>query len=182
MPSPTACCLPYAQASAAQRTQALHYLLARLRLHFPTLPERVFARTLAEFRPELVLHEPLVSLAPSILQQVVQYLGNSPELPPLDPPLYCRPALTLAQCVLHGRELVAAALPELLPGPVGPRLHALLAYLSQAQPLAEQIVQAQRWDLPGSSPLPPGVPGGSPVPGSAAAAGYLAQLGHLASA
>jgi len=46
--SPTASLLPYAQATATQQVQVLHYLQARLQSHFPTLPERSFIRTLAE--------------------------------------------------------------------------------------------------------------------------------------
>lgn len=176
--SPTSL-LPYAQATATQRAHALHYLQARLQRHFPTLPERAFVRTLAECRPALLLTGPQVSLARSELTQLVQYLGNAPELPLLDPPLYGWPALALAQYVLHTTELALSTLPELaraLPGRCGPALGALLQRLARPCPLAEQVVQAQRWDLPGSPPLPPGMPGGGPAPGSPEVERLLQQL------
>jgi hypothetical protein len=42
--------------------------------------------------------------------RLVQYLSHSPELPLLDPPLFCRPALELAQYVLHTSELSVGVL------------------------------------------------------------------------
>ena len=177
MSSPPASLLPYAQTTAAQRAQVLHYLQARLRLHFPTLPARAFARALDEFRPALLLTGPQLTLPRPDLTQLVQYLASTPELPLLDPPLYGPWALELAQRALHGRELAAATLPELRPGVVGSRLLALLRYLLQSHPLAQRIVQAQRWDLPGSPQLPPGLPGGAgSVLTSAQVRHYLDQL------
>jgi hypothetical protein len=92
--------LPYTQATATQRAQTLHYLQARLRWHFPTLPERAFGRALAEFQPALLLTATQVSLLFPDLTQLVQYLAGAPELPLLDPPIYGRPALELAQHIL----------------------------------------------------------------------------------
>lgn len=151
--SSTASLLPYAQATAAQRAQALYYLQARLQFRFPTLPERAFARTLAECRPALLLTGAQVSLAYHELTQLVQYLGNAPELPILDPPLYCWPALELAQHVLYTTELGISALPELahaLNTRCGTHLGALLRHIVRPHSLAEQVVQAQLWGLPGS--------------------------------
>lgn len=161
--SPTASLLPYAQATATQRTQALHYLQTRLRLHFPTLPERSFSRALAEFRPALLVTGTQVTLPFSDLTQLVQYLAGAPELPLLDPPIYVRPTLELAQYTLHTNELSVSALTELASAPnfrCGPRLGALLRRTALPYLLAEQVVQAHRWDLPGSPRLPPGIPGG----------------------
>ena len=176
--SSTASLLPYAQATATQQAQALHYLQARLKHHFPTLPERLFIRTLAECRPVLLLTGTQVSFAYHELTQLVQYLGNAPELPLLDPPLYCWSALELAQYVLHTNELMVCALPELaraLNTRCGPHLGTLLRRLVRPYPLAEQVVQAQLWDLPGSPRLPPGISGGGPAPGSLA----VERLLHL---
>lgn len=139
MLSPTASLLPYAQATAAQRAQALHYLQARLQAHFPTLSERPFARTLAECRPALLLDGTQVSFAYHELTQLVQYLGNAPELPVLDPPLYCWPALELAQYILHTTELAVSALPELVRAlniRCGPHLGALLRRIVRPYSLA----------------------------------------------
>lgn len=161
--------LPYAQATASQRTQLVHYLQARLQPQFPTLPTHAFVRALAEFRPALWFSGTQVTLTPDDLFQLVQYLGYSPELPLLDPPLFCRPALELAQYVWHTTELTVSALPELastLDARCGPRLGALLRRTARLDPLAKQVVQAQRWDLPGSPQLPPGIPSGGPAPGS----------------
>ncbi|RZJ91913.1 MAG: hypothetical protein EOO60_07460 [Hymenobacter sp.] len=177
--SPTASLLPYAQATAAQQAQALHYLQARLQSHFPTLPERPFVRTLAECRPALLLTGTQVSFAYHELTQLVQYLGNAPELPVLDPPLYCWSALELAKYVLHTNELMVSALPELartLNTRCGPHLGALLRRLARPYPLAEQVVQAQLWGLPGSPRLPSGIPGGGPAPGSPMVEHLLQQL------
>jgi hypothetical protein len=177
--SPTALLLPYAQATATQQAQALHYLQARLQRHFPTLPERPFVRTLAECRPALLLTGTQVSLTYSELTQLVQYLGNAPELPVLDPPLYGWSALELAQYILHTNELVVSALTELactLNIRCGPHLGALLRRLARPYPLAEQVVQAQLWGLPGSPRLPPGIPGGGPAPGSLVVEHLLQQL------
>jgi hypothetical protein len=146
-----------------------HYLQVRLQLHFPTLPARAFDRALAEFRPGLWFTETQVTLSHPDLLQLVQYLSHSPELPLLDPPLFCRPALELAQYVLHTSELSVGVLTELARTPdtrCGPHLGALLRRTARLYPLAEQVVQAQRWDLPGSPQLPPGIPGGGPAPGS----------------
>ncbi|WP_223654254.1 hypothetical protein [Hymenobacter psoromatis] len=179
---PTASLLPYAQATATQQAQALHYLQARLQPHFPTLPERPFVRTLAECRPALLLTGTQVSFAYPELTQLVQYLGNAPELPVLDPPLYGWSALKLAQYILHTNELAVSALTELvraLNTRYGPQLEALLRRLARPYPLAEQVVQAQLWDLPGSPQLPLGIPGGGPAPGSPVVERLLQQLVSL---
>lgn len=175
--------LPYSQATTTQRTQILHYLQARLKPHFPTLPERSFVRTLAECRPTLLLTGTQVALSRNELTQLVQYLGNTPELPLLDPPLYGRFALELAQYLLHINELTVRAIIELtseLTTRCGPRLAELLRHVSRPYPLAEQVVQAQRWDLPGSFRLPAGIPGGGPAPGSRVVEDLLQQLLLLA--
>lgn len=138
--SSTASLLPYAQATATQQAQALNYLQTRLQLHFPTLPECPFVRTLAECRPALLLTGTQVSLAHLELTQLVQYLGNAPELPILDPPLYGWSALKLAQYILHTNELAVSALIELartLNIHCGPHLGALLRRLARPYPLAE---------------------------------------------
>jgi hypothetical protein len=180
---PPASLLPYAQATATQRAQALHYLQARLQLHFPTLLECPFLRTLAECRPALLLTGTQVALARPELTQLVQYLGNAPELPLLDPPLYGLPALELAQYILHTSELAVRALIELASAPgdrCGLHLGALLQRITRPYPLAEQVVQSQRWDLPGGPRLPPGIPGGGPAPGSPGVEHLLQQLVLLA--
>jgi hypothetical protein len=170
--------LPYAQASAAQRELLLAYLRQRLPYHYPTLSPAAWLRALFEFQPTLVLtRSDSVTLDPLELQQLVNHLANSPELPVLDPPVYSLSTLDLAQRWLHGQELAFAVLPELIPGTSGPRLIALLTYLYQPYSLAEQVVQAWRWDLASSPSLPPGIPDGGPAPGTAAAARYLEQLG-----
>jgi hypothetical protein len=171
--------LPYVQATATQQAQALNYLQARLQLHFPTLPERPFVRTLVECRPTLLLTGTQVSLAHLELTQLVQYLGNAPELPVLDPPLYGWTALELAQYILHASELNARALLELARTPnfrCGPHLGVLLRRTARPYALAQQVVQAHRWDLHGSPRLPPGIPSGGPTPGSPEVEQLLQQL------
>lgn len=166
---PTASQLPYAQATTTQQAQALHYLQARLQSHFPTLTERPFARTLAEVRPLLLFTGTQVAFTHPELTQLVQYLSNAPELPLLDPPLYGWSALELAQYILHSHELAVGALVELasaLDAHYGPRLGELLRRVARPCLLAEQVVQAHRWDLPGSPRLPSGIPSGRPAPGS----------------
>ncbi len=162
--------LPYAQATPAQRAQLLRYLQDRLRPHFPTLPERSFTRALAEFQPPLLLTSTQTSLPDPDLLQFAQYLAWAPELPLLNPPLFGPWALELAQYLLHLNELLARTLPELVARPpIGDlQRESLLRYITRPHPLAERIVQAQRWDLPGSPRLPPGDPGTNPVPGSPA--------------
>lgn len=169
-------------ATASQRAQALHYLQTRLRFHFPTLLERAFVRTLTEFRPTLLLTGTQVALSLPELTQLIQYLGHAPELPLLDPPLYGLPALELAQYVLHTSELAVGALTELARAPdarCGPHLGALLRRTARPCPPAEQVVQAQRWDLPGSPRLPAGIPGGGPAPSSPVVEHLLQQLAPL---
>ena len=162
--------LPYAQATPAQQTQLLRYLQDRLRPHFPTLPERSFTRALAEFQPPLLLTSTRTSLPDPDLLQFTQYLAWAPELPLLDPPLFGPWALELAHYILHLNELLTRTLTELVARPTTGNLQreSLLRHVSQPHPLAERIVQAQRWDLPGSPRLPPGDPGADPVPGSPA--------------
>lgn len=162
--------LPYAQATPAQRAQLLRYLQDRLRPHFPTLPERSFTRALAEFQPPLLLTSTRTSLPDPDLLQFAQYLAWAPELPLLDPPLFGPWALELAQYILHLNELLARTLTELAAQPItGDLQHeSLLRHVTQPHPLAERIVQAQRWDLPGGPRLPPGDPGTDPVPSSPA--------------
>lgn len=179
MPSPAASLLPYAQATATQHVQLLHYLQARLHFHFPTLSERPFVRTLAECRPTLLLTGTQVALPYLELTQLVQYLGNAPELPLLDPPFYGQHALELAKYILHTSELAIGVLTELATAPdtrCGPHLGVLLRRIARLYPLAEQVVQAQRWDLPGSPRLPSGIPGGGPAPGSPVVEHLLQQL------
>lgn len=181
MLSPTASSLSFTQATAAQRTQVLQYLQTRLRHHFPTLPERAFSRALAEFRPDLLLTDTRLALPYHDLTQLVQYLAVSPELPLLDPPIHGPWALDLAQYALHLSDLAVRALVEVVSEPsgrCGTHLRQLLRLLAHPYPLAEQVVQAQRWDLPSSPRLPPGIPGG-PAPGSQVIEHLLQQLAPL---
>lgn len=179
--SPTASPLPYAQATPAQRTQALLMLRQRLRHHFPTLPERSFARTLDEFRPDLFFHQAHLRFAQQDLTQLVQLLAASPELPLLDPPSYGRPALELAQHSLRSSELAVQALAELVARRTrcGPHLYVLVQRLVYSYPLAERVVQAWPWHLPSSPPLPLVTPGRAPMPGSPEVARYLHQLAAM---
>lgn len=171
--------LPYAQASVAQREQLLTYLRLRLRDYFPTLSPAAWLRALFEFQPTLVLvGANLVTLDPSELQPLVQHVASSPELPLLDPPVYSLATFELAQRWLYSYELAIAVLPELAPGTGGPRLLALLTYLCQPYSLAEQVVQAWRWDLASAPPFPPGLPGGGLTLSSEAVRHYLAHLGR----
>jgi hypothetical protein len=170
--------LPYAQASVAQREQLLTYLRRRLLHHFPTLSLAAWLRALFEFQPTLVLTPEGVMLDAEELKQLVQHLNISPELPLLDPPVYGLTTLDIAQHYLRAIELAAAVLPELIPSHTGPQLLALLTYLCQPYALAEQVVQAWRWDLASSPALPKGLPGGGPIPSSEEIQRYLAQLGR----
>ena len=180
LPSPAAPQgLPYAQASVAQREQLLAYVQFRLRDHFPTLSPAAWLRALFEFQPTLVLTGPdHVTLDPAELQPLVQHVASSPALPLLDPPLHSLATFELAQRWLHSHALATAMLPELAPGTGGPRLLALLTYLCQPCLLAEQVVQAWRWDLASAPPLPPGLPGGGLILSSEAVRHYLAHLGR----
>ena len=172
--------LPYAQASVVQREQLLAYLRRRLPHHFPTLSLAAWLRALFEFQPTLVLSESEgVTLDAEELKQLVQHLNSSSELPLLDPPVYGLTTLDVAQHYLRAIELAVMVLPELIPSHTGPRLLALLTYLCQPYSLAEQVVQAWRWDLSSSPPLPKGLPGGGPIPGSEEVQRYLAQLGRV---
>lgn len=168
----------YALASAQERAQLLTWLRQQLPHHFPTLPAAAWLRALFEFQPTLVLTTPTAaSLELAELRQLVQHLAAQPELAPLNPPIHGLSALALAQHRLQLQDLLAAALPEAVAGAVGPRLTRLLLYLGQGSPLAEQIIQDQRWDLPTAPALLPALaPSGGPVPGSAEATRYLAQL------
>jgi hypothetical protein len=174
----TAVRLPYQQATPAQRALALSYLQQRLRQHFPTLLPHTWDRALTEFHPDLLLSGSTVTLAYTDLRQLVQHLAFAPELPILDPPLYGLPALHLAQYCLHTSEMAGRALPELLANATtcGPRLYALLSRLVWPNCLAQQVVQAWRWDLSSAPPLPPGVPGGGAAPGSLEITQWLSQL------
>ncbi len=162
--------LPYVQATPAQRAQLLHYLQDRLRPHFPTLPEHSFTQALAELQPPLLLTSTRTSLSDPDLLQFAQYLAWAPELPLLDPPLFGPWALELAQYILHLNELLARTLTELVARPTTGNLQreSLLRHVSQPHPLAERIVQAQRWDLPSSPRLPLVGSGADLVPGSPA--------------
>lgn len=174
--------LPYTQASVAQREQLLAYLRRRLPHHFPTLSPTAWLRSLFEFQPTLVLSKPEgVMLDAEELKQLVQHLNSSPELPLLDPPVYGLTALDVAQHYLRAGELAVGVLPELIPRHTGPRLLALLTYLCQPYSLAEQVVQAWRWDLASSPPLPKGLLGGGPIPGSEEVRRYLDLLGRVPS-
>jgi hypothetical protein len=168
MLSPTASPLPYRQATTAQRAQVLHYLQVRLVKHFPTLSERVLARALDEFRPDLWYTGNQVALAPLELWQFVHHVAASAELPVLDPPILDPSTREMTQYVLHNSELVIWVLPELEASdrPCGPRLLALLRRLTQPPLVAQQLIQAWRWDVPGGPALPHGIPGGGPAPDS----------------
>jgi hypothetical protein len=168
MVSPTASPLPYQRATSAQRTQALHYLQGRLAQHFPTLAASALRRALDEFRPDLWYTGDQVALAPLELRQFVQHVAASAVLPVLDPPIYDPSTRYLAQYALYSSELSVWLLPELEASgqPCGPRLLALLRRLLQPPLVAQQLIQAWRWDVPGGPTLPLGVPGGGPAPGS----------------
>jgi hypothetical protein len=178
MLSPVASRLPYQQATSAQQAQALLALRHLLRHHFPTLPAHAFARTLAEFRPDLLVDQAQLGFAHQELTQLVQLLAASPELPFLDPPIYGPPTLDLAQHSLHTSELTVRALVEFVAQQTrcGPHLYALLQRLVYYYPLAEQVVQAWPWHLASSPPLPRSSPGWAPAPGSPEVMHYLHQL------
>ncbi|MGI4873053.1 MAG: hypothetical protein ACRYFX_17985 [Janthinobacterium lividum] len=108
---------------------------------------------------------------------MTQHLATSPELPVLDPPVYGLPALDLAHYCLHSSELAVRVLAELTPGTGGPQLTALLTRLCHPCALAERVVQAWRWNLASSPPLPPGLPGADPAPGSPEVVQRLLLLG-----
>ncbi|WP_157530919.1 hypothetical protein [Hymenobacter norwichensis] len=170
-------CLPYQQATPAQRVQALAFLHQRLPHHFPTLRPSTWAQALAEFQPDLWLTGSALTLAEPDVTQLAQHLASSPELPVLDPPLYGLPALRLAQHGLHASVLAAGALPEVVASaPCGPRLYALLRCLTRPNPLAQQVVQAWCWNLPTAPPLPPVLPGRGPAPGSSEVEEWLHRL------
>jgi hypothetical protein len=173
--------LPYQQATTAQRALVLSYLQQRLKQHFPTLLPHTWDRTLMEFHPDLLLSGSTVTLAYTDLRQLVQHLAFAPELPILDPPLYGLPALHLAQYCLHTSEIATWALPEVLANATtcGPRLYALFSRLVWPNCLAQQVVQAWRWDLSSAPPLPLGVPGGGPTPGSPEIEQWLSQLERI---
>lgn len=160
--------IAYAQATPQQRGQALAYLRQRLRLHFPELADRTWADALALLQPDLQVANDQVRFIYQDLKELVHYLGDSPELPVLDPPLYAPPTLYLAQQYLHVAELAVWTLAELEAlGPGNsPRLYALVSYLARGNHVAEQVVQARRWGLAVGRPLPLGMPGGGPAPGS----------------
>lgn len=160
--------IAYAQATPQQRVQALAYLRHRLRFHFPALADHTWADALLLFQPDLQVTNDQVWFTDQTLKELVHYLGDSPELPVLDPPLYAPPTLYLAQQYLHAAELAVWALVELetLGSGSCPRLYALVCYLARGNHVAEQVVQARRWGLAFGRPLPPGVPGGGPAPGS----------------
>lgn len=172
MLSPTTSPLAYQQATAAQRAQLLHYLQARLVQHFPALSgwalARILIRALDELRPDLWYTGDQVALDPVELQQFVNHVAASAECPGLDPPILDSSTRELTQYVLHNGELVVWVLPELEASgwPCGPRLLALLRRLTQPPLVAQQLIQAWRWDVPGGPALPLGIPGGGPAPGS----------------
>ncbi|MDJ0368068.1 hypothetical protein QMK33_23250, partial [Hymenobacter sp. H14-R3] len=148
--------LPYQQATSAQRTQVLHYLQLRLAHHFPTLSERTLTRALDEFSPELWYTAGQVSLDPVELQQFVHHVATSVGFAGLDPPILDPATRDLTQYVLHSSELVVWLLPELEAGTrsCGPRLMALLRRLTRPPLVAQQRIQAWRWDVPGGPGLP----------------------------
>jgi len=165
----------------------LHYLQARLVHHFPTLPERarvpILARALAEFCPDLWYTGDQVAMAPPELRQFVQHVAASTEIPVLDPPIYDQASQCLMQYVLHSSELVVWLLPELEASgqPCGPRLLTLLRRLTRPPLVAQQLVQAWRWDVPGGPALPLGIPGGGPAPNSPEVSRRLLALEQAAS-
>ena len=173
---PPGMCLPYLQATAAQRALAVTHLRQRLGQHFPTLWSSTWSRALAEFQPDLWLTGPAVVLAYQDLTQLAQHLAAAPELPVLDPPIYGLPALQLAQHSLQTSELATWVVPEVAAATCGPRLYALLRYLTRPSPLAEQVVQAWCWNLASAPALLPSIPGGGPVPGTPEVEQLLGRL------
>lgn len=160
--------IAYAQATPHQQAQALAYLRQRLRFHFPALADRTWTDALDLFQPDLQVANNQVRFTYQELKELVHYLGDSPELPVLDPPFYAPPTLHLAQQYLHAAELAVWALTELEAlGPGNnPRLYTLVSCLARGNHVAEQVVQARRWGVAVGRPLPLGVPGGGPAPGS----------------
>ena len=180
-PAPSAVPIRCEQATAVQQAQVLAYLPARLCRHFPDLPPASWAKALAEFQPELLLTGDQVTLPPDVLTHFVQYLADSPEFVPLDPPIYGPAARHLAQLQLYWAELAVWVLPELeaAPAACGPRVHALLQTLAHAHGVAETVVQAFAWGPHVGRPLPPGLPGGGPAPGSATVQQRLRALAPI---
>lgn len=160
--------IAYVQATPRQQAQALAYLRQRLKPQFPALADRTCANAMALFQPDLQVTNDQVLFTYQDLKELVQYLGDSSELPVYDPPYYVPPTLYLAQQYLHVAELAVWALAELEAlGPSNsPRLYTLVSYLARGNHVAEQVVQARRWGVAFERPLPHSVPGGGPAPGS----------------
>lgn len=162
--------IAYRQATPQQQALAQASLRQRLHQQFPLLADRTWADALALLQPDLQVANDQVRFTYQDLTELVQYLGDSLELPVYAPPYYAPPTLYLAQQYLHVAELAVWALAELEALGTGnsPRLYALVSYLARGNHVAEQVVQARRWGVAVGRPLPPGVPGGGPAPGSPA--------------
>ena len=179
LPAP---CLPYAQATIGQRALALAGVYEALQHHFPTLSWGAWLTGLDTLQPDLWLEGPLVTLDYADLLQLTQTLAGSPELPPLDPPLYGPHCLYLARRLQEYAEGAVGALAELEANPAayGLHTHALIRKLAAGNGVVAEVLAA----LTGS-PVSEGRPGSSRapelLPGSPAVVARLhalARTGH----
>ncbi|WP_223654419.1 hypothetical protein [Hymenobacter psoromatis] len=180
MPSPTlasppvseATCLPFKQTTARQRHLAIGYVMDELATHFPTLDFVTWADAVLRLMPDLWVEGEVVSVEYPALLQLTQYLAGSPELPPLDPPIYSPQAAYLAKRLLTYQDEAIHALADLEANPsaYGPHVLALVTGLAAGNGMAHEVYRATH---PGAEHAPNRP---DPAPERAAVAGRVAAI------
>ena len=153
-------CVPFAQASPAQQSQALLYLQTALRGHFPALGWAAWAHALWQAQPDLWVDGDGASLDYADLARLTQDLAGAAEPHTLDPPIYGPRSHYLAKRLLNYRDEAVDALAELEADPraCGPRVYALVTDLAVGNSVAEEVFRATAGHLPLGRP-PGSVPG-----------------------
>ena len=151
---PTARCVPYADASPRQISQALLYLQEALHDHFPTLKWSTWADALQELQPNLWVEEQAVTLDQDDLIYLTQRLALSSEVSALDPIIHGPRAGYLAKKLVHYEDDAIHALEEIEAHPLayGPLVYRLVVSLASGNEVADEVFGATYrgpWGRPG---------------------------------
>ena len=150
LPDPSAICVPYAEATPAQLSRALTYVMEELAQHFPTLSFTAWADALFQQRPDLWVEGQEVFLEEDDLTRLTQRLAASPELPQLSPPIYPDYACYLAKRLVNYQDQALFALQEIEADPhsFGYSVYALVLDLAAGNGIAQKVYRVTHQQKP----------------------------------
>ena len=135
--------IPYRRATPSQHAQAVLWVAQQLHNHFPTLSVTELSEAYHRFQPDLWESRAGIELDYVDLARLVQRLAHLPQVPDLDPPIYCGDACYLAELLDYFQQVASSLRPELKASPLAhnSRLMALIERLAVGNAVAERVLQ-----------------------------------------